>query len=77
MKRSSNLNKILRNAVTAGANVMWVAVWQVGHLVIMDASDDGGGILRSAWPNLFLPFKNKQGRGSRLGLTISGGLTLA
>ena len=43
----------------------------------MDVSDDGGGIPRSAWPNLFLPFKSKQGSGSGLGLAILRDLTLA
>ena len=56
---------------------MWVEVWQVSHLAIMDVSDDGGGIPRSAWPNLFLPFKSKQGSGSGLGLAILRDLTLA
>ena len=68
---------LARNAGTAGANMMWVEVWQVGHLAIMDISDNGAGIPRSAWPNLFSPFKSTQGSGGGLGLAISRDLTLA
>lgn len=71
------LLNLARNAGTAGATVMWVEVWQVGHLAIMDISDNGTGIPRSAWPNLFSPFKSKQGSGGGLGLAISRDLTLA
>jgi signal transduction histidine kinase len=71
------LLNLARNAGTAGANMMWVEVWQVGHLAIMDISDNGAGIPRSAWPNLFLPFKSTQGSGGGLGLAISRDLTLA
>jgi nitrogen-specific signal transduction histidine kinase len=34
----------------------------------MDISDNGSGIPRSAWPNLFSPFKSKQGSGGGLGM---------
>ena len=71
------LLNLARNAGTAGANMMWVEVWQVGHLAIMDISDNGAGIPRSAWPNLFSPFKSTQGSGGGLGLAISRDLTLA
>jgi signal transduction histidine kinase len=71
------LLNLARNAGTAGATAMWVEVWQVGHLAIMDISDNGSGIPRSAWPNLFSPFKSKQGSGGGLGLAISRDLTLA
>jgi len=71
------LLNLARNAGTAGATAMWVEVWQVGHLAIMDISDNGSGIPRSAWPNLFSPFKSKQGSGGKLGLAISRDLTLA
>ena len=74
---SQILLNLARNAGTAGANMMWVEVWQVGHLAIMDISDNGAGIPRSAWPNLFLPFKSTQGSGGGLGLAISRDLTLA
>jgi C4-dicarboxylate-specific signal transduction histidine kinase len=44
----------------------------------MDISDNGSGIPRSAWPNLFSPFKSKQGSsGGGLGLAIALDLTLA
>ena len=56
---------------------MWVEVWRVGHLAIMDMSDNGSGIPRSAWPNLFSPLKSKQGSGGGLGLAISRDLTMA
>ena len=71
------LLNLARNAGTAGANMMWVEVWQVGHLAIMDISDNGAGIPRSAWPNVFSPFKSTQGSGGGLGLAISRDLTLA
>jgi signal transduction histidine kinase len=71
------LLNLARNAGTACATAMWVEVWQVGHLAIMDISDNGSGIPRSAWPNLFSPFKSKQGSGGGLGLAISRDLTLA
>ena len=53
------LLNLVRNVGTSGANAMWVEVWQVGHLAIMNISDNGTGILRSAWPNPFSPFKIK------------------
>ena len=56
---------------------MWVAVWQVGHLAIINISDNGSGIPRPAWPNLFSPFKSEQGSGGGLGLAISCDLTMA
>ena len=34
------LLNLARNAGTAGATAMWVEVWQVGHLAIMDISDN-------------------------------------
>jgi len=38
------LLNLAHNAGTAGANSMFVEVWQVGHLPIIDIGDDGSGI---------------------------------
>lgn len=71
------LLNLARNAGTAGAKSMFVEVWQVGHLAIIDIGDDGSGIPRSAWPDLFSPFKSRQSSGGGLGLAIARDLTIA
>ena len=71
------LLNLARNAGTAGATTLWVEVWRVGHLVLMDISDNGLGIPRKNWANLFSPFKSRQGSGGGLGLAISRDLAVA
>ena len=43
----------------AGANMLTIDLWRARHLAIMGVSDDGSGILRHLWPNLFSPFKSR------------------
>ena len=70
------LLNLAHNAGTAGAKSIFFEVWQVGHLAIIDIGDDGSGIPRSAWPDLFLPFKSRQSSGGELGLAIARDLTI-
>ena len=76
MMRRIFLN-LARNAGTAGATDLWVEVWQVGHLALVDISDNGHGIARDNWATLFSPFKSRQGGGGGLGLAISRDLAVA
>ena len=76
MMRRIFLN-LARNAGTTGATDLWVEVWQVGHLALVDISDNGHGIARDNWATLFSPFKSRQGGGGGLGLAISRDLAVA
>ncbi len=56
-----------RNSGTAGASKLFVEVWQVGHLAVVDINDNGSVIPRNAWPDLFSPFKSRQELAAALG----------
>ena len=71
------LLNLARNAGTAGATELWIEVWQVGHLALVDISDNGIGIPRENWADLFFPFRSRQGSGGGLGLAISRDLAVA
>ena len=46
---------LLRNGQDAGAKQMTIDVWQVGHLAVIDISNNGPGIDNSTRDRIFLP----------------------
>ena len=71
------LLNLMRNAEHAGATRMSIDVWRVGHLAVIDISDNGPGIAPKYWPELFMAFKSQQPGGSGLGLAIARDLVVA
>ena len=71
------LLNLMRNAAHAGATRISIDIWRVGHLAVIDISDDGPGIAPEYWPELFMAFKSHQSSGSGLGLAIARDLVVA
>ena len=66
-----------RNANHAGATKLNIDIWRAGHLGIIDISDNGHGIPKQQWDDLFLAFKSHGLGGSGLGLAITKDLVVA
>ena len=74
---SRSLLNLARNAASAGARKLDIDIWRVGRLGVIDVSDDGPGIPRDQWEELFLAFRSKRRGGSGLGLAIARDLAVA
>lgn len=71
------LLNLARNAVHAGAGRLNIDIWRAGRLGVIDIADDGPGIPREHWDDLFLAFRSKQRGGTGLGLAIARDLAVA
>lgn len=71
------LLNLARNAVHAGARRLSIDIWRAGKLGVIDIADDGPGIPRDQWEDLFLAFRSKQRGGTGLGLAIARDLAVA
>ena len=71
------LLNLARNAVHAGARNLTIDIWRAGRLGVIDIADDGPGIPREHWDDLFLAFRSKQRGGTGLGLAIARDLAVA
>jgi nitrogen-specific signal transduction histidine kinase len=56
---------------------MNIDIWRAGHNGIIDISDNGNGIPKQQWDDLFLAFKSHGRGGSGLGLAITQDLVVA
>ena len=74
---SRSLLNLARNAATTGARQLSIDVWRAGRLGVIDVSDNGPGIPRDLWDELFLAFRSKRRGGSGLGLAIARDLAVA
>ena len=74
---SRSLLNLAPNAATAGARQLSIDVWRAGRLGVIDVSDNGPGIPRDQWDELFLAFRTKRRGGSGLGLAIARDLAVA
>ena len=63
---SRSLLNLARNAATAGSRQLSIDVWRAGRLGVIDVSDNGPGIPRDQWDELFLAFRSKRRGGSGL-----------
>ena len=68
---------LARNSGNAGATKLNIDIWRAGHLGIIDVSDNGHGIPKRQWDDLFLAFKSHGRGGSGLGLVITQDLVAA
>ena len=68
---------LARNSGNAGATKLNIDIWRAGHLGIIDVSDNGHGIPKQQWDDLFLAFKSHGRGGSGLGLAITQDLVAA
>ena len=74
---SRSLLNLARNAASAGARQLSIDIWRAGRLGVIDVSDNGPGIPRDQWEELFLAFRSKRRGGSGLGLAIARDLAVA
>lgn len=70
------LLNLARNAAT-GATEVSIDIWRAGRLGVVDIADDGPGIPRGQWEDLFLAFRSRQRGGTGLGLAIARDLAVA
>ncbi|MGB2495934.1 MAG: sensor histidine kinase [Candidatus Puniceispirillaceae bacterium] len=71
------LLNLARNAAAAGAGLITIDIWRAGRLGVVDIADDGPGIPRAQWEDLFLAFRSRQRGGTGLGLAIARDLAVA
>ena len=74
---SRSLLNLARNAASAGARQLSIDIWRAGRLGVIDVSDNGPGIPRDQWDELFLAFRSKRRGGTGLGLAIARDLAVA
>lgn len=67
------IENLLKNALDAmdGQGNIRIAIQQQGHQVVIDVSDTGKGIAKSAWEDVFKPGYSTKKRGWGLGLSLS------
>jgi len=67
------IENLLKNALDAmdGQGNIRIAMHQQGHQVVIDVSDTGKGIAKSAWEAIFKPGYSTKKRGWGLGLSLS------
>jgi signal transduction histidine kinase len=71
------LLNLARNAAAAGATAISIDIWRAGRLGVVDIADDGPGIPRAQWEDLFLAFRSRRRGGTGLGLAIARDLAVA
>ena len=71
------LLNLARNAAKAGASSLTIDIWRAGRLGVVDIADDGPGIPRDQWVDLFLAFRSRSRGGTGLGLAIARDLAVA
>ena len=71
------LLNLARNAAAAGAGLITIDIWRAGRLGVVDIADDGPGIPRAQWEDMFLAFRSRQRGGTGLGLAIARDLAVA
>lgn len=71
------LLNLARNAANAGAGSISIDIWRAGRLGVIDIADDGPGIPRQQWNDLFLAFRGHSRGGTGLGLAIARDLAVA
>ena len=71
------LLNLARNAANAGAGSLSIDIWRAGRLGVIDVADDGPGIPRQRWNDLFLAFRGHSRGGTGLGLAIARDLAVA
>jgi len=71
------LLNLARNAAAAGATAITIDIWRAGRLGVVDIADDGPGIPRAQWEDLFLAFRSRRRGGTGLGLAIARDLAVA
>ena len=71
------LLNLARNAANAGAGSISIDIWRAGRLGVIDVADDGPGIPRLQWTDLFLAFRGHSRGGTGLGLAIARDLAVA
>ena len=69
------LLNLARNAANAGAGSISIDIWRAGRLGVIDVADDGPGIPRAHWTDLFLAFRSCSRGGT--GLAIARDLAVA
>ena len=74
---SRSLLNLARNAASAGARQLSIDIWRAGRLGVIDVSDNGPGIPRDQWDEVFLAFRSKRRGGTGLGLAIARDLAVA
>ena len=74
---SRSLLNLARNAASAGARQLSIDIWRAGRLGVIDVSDNGPGMPRDQWDELFLAFRSKRRGGTGLGLAIARDLAVA
>ena len=65
------LLNLARNAANAGAGLVSIDIWRAGRLDVIDVADDGPGIPRAQWTDLFLAFRSRSSGGLGLGLDLA------
>lgn len=71
------LLNLARNAARAGAGAISIDIWRAGRLGVVDIADNGPGIPRDHWADLFLAFRSRSRGGTGLGLAIARDLAVA
>jgi len=71
------LLNLARNAAAGGATAITIDIWRAGRLGVVDIADDGPGIPRAQWEDLFLAFRSRRRGGTGLGLAIARDLAVA
>jgi two-component sensor histidine kinase len=65
------VENLLKNALDADAAAVTVRGFREGEQAVLEVEDDGGGIERSQWKNVFRPGYSTKKRGWGLGLSLA------
>ena len=71
------LLNLARKAASAGAGSVNIYIWRAGRLGVIEVADDGPGIPRAHWTDLFLAFHSRSCGSIELGLAIARDLAVA